>query len=383
MRAVTASKTCVTATVRRGAFCVAATVSRIRSTLPLESLMPMMFGCCASSAMSSIGIWCRDELGNVVEHNRERRAVGDAAEVVEDGCGGNLARIVAGRANEDGVVLEGGRELGQLEGARTLSRPTPAMRTFSGAVAWTEARSTSRVSASLSVDGLAGGAENHHPRQQAARVARHVGLNLAEVDALVWVKRRGDRGEDSFHQHSIYCRTRRGAAARDSLLHSSRLELAVRTVTVYVGIHTARGSCAGGEARLRGRAKHEHIAAQRSKGAEDADARQPGGVVFPALASGAGLMDRADAPRLRGQSVGVPQGVILLLSLAVPLVVGLIVAKIHPSEMATAVWLVGLIWVMIVSLYVLDLPTGPDRCFQCSATEKCCVRSSACPVRAD
>ncbi len=69
-------------------------------------------------------------------------------------------------------------------------------------------------------------------------------------------------------------------------------------------------------------------------------------------------------------SVGVPQGVILLLSLTVPLVVGLIVAKIHPSEMATAVWLVGFIWAMIVSLYVLDLPTGPDRCFQCSATEK-------------
>jgi predicted anti-sigma-YlaC factor YlaD len=68
--------------------------------------------------------------------------------------------------------------------------------------------------------------------------------------------------------------------------------------------------------------------------------------------------------------VGIPQWVILLLSLAVPLAVGLIVARIHPSEMATAVWLVGFIWAMIVGLYVLDLPTGPDRCFQCTATEK-------------
>jgi hypothetical protein len=68
--------------------------------------------------------------------------------------------------------------------------------------------------------------------------------------------------------------------------------------------------------------------------------------------------------------VDISQWVILLLSMAVPLVVGLIIARIHPSEMATAVWLVGLIWAMIVGLYVLDLPTGPGRCFQCTATEK-------------
>jgi hypothetical protein len=68
--------------------------------------------------------------------------------------------------------------------------------------------------------------------------------------------------------------------------------------------------------------------------------------------------------------VGIPQWVILLLSFAVPLVVGLIVAIIHPSEMATAVWFVGFIWAMIVGLYILGLPIGPDHCFQCTATEK-------------
>ncbi len=67
---------------------------------------------------------------------------------------------------------------------------------------------------------------------------------------------------------------------------------------------------------------------------------------------------------------GISQSVILVLSTAVPLIVGLIVARIHPSEMATAVWLVGLIWIMIVGLYVLDLPTGPGRCFQCGAMDK-------------
>jgi hypothetical protein len=67
---------------------------------------------------------------------------------------------------------------------------------------------------------------------------------------------------------------------------------------------------------------------------------------------------------------GISQSVILVLSMAVPLVAGLIVAKIHPSEMAAVVWLLGFIWLMIVGLYVLDLPTGPGRCFQCGAMDK-------------
>jgi hypothetical protein len=67
---------------------------------------------------------------------------------------------------------------------------------------------------------------------------------------------------------------------------------------------------------------------------------------------------------------GVPQLVILFLSATVPLVVGLLVAHIHPSEMATLVWLLGLIWFLMVCLWVLDMPTGPNQCFQCEATEK-------------
>ncbi|MGD0155311.1 MAG: hypothetical protein ABSB50_04390 [Terracidiphilus sp.] len=67
---------------------------------------------------------------------------------------------------------------------------------------------------------------------------------------------------------------------------------------------------------------------------------------------------------------GVPQWAILLLSTAVPLAVAYIVARIHRSQMATAVWLVGIIWLMIVGLYILDLPTGPSQCFQCGAAEK-------------
>ena len=67
---------------------------------------------------------------------------------------------------------------------------------------------------------------------------------------------------------------------------------------------------------------------------------------------------------------GVPQLVILLSSAAVPLVVGFLIARVYPAEMATLVWLLGLVWFLIVCLWVLDMPTGPNQCFQCEATEK-------------
>jgi hypothetical protein len=38
--------------------------------------------------------------------------------------------------------------------------------------------------------------------------------------------------------------------------------------------------------------------------------------------------------------------------------------------MATLVWLVGLTWILIIALWILDMPTGPNACFQCDATEK-------------
>jgi hypothetical protein len=38
--------------------------------------------------------------------------------------------------------------------------------------------------------------------------------------------------------------------------------------------------------------------------------------------------------------------------------------------MAASVWLLGLIWLLIISLWVLDMPTGPNQCFQCDATDK-------------
>jgi hypothetical protein len=66
----------------------------------------------------------------------------------------------------------------------------------------------------------------------------------------------------------------------------------------------------------------------------------------------------------------VSQGLILALSMAVPFLVGNIVTRFRQDEMAPLVWLVGLIWMLILSLWILDMPTGPNACFQCGATEK-------------
>ncbi len=66
----------------------------------------------------------------------------------------------------------------------------------------------------------------------------------------------------------------------------------------------------------------------------------------------------------------VPQLAILGLSLVVPLAVGFAVTRVRQDEMATVVWLLGLIWILIIALWILDMPTGPNQCYQCDATEK-------------
>jgi hypothetical protein len=64
------------------------------------------------------------------------------------------------------------------------------------------------------------------------------------------------------------------------------------------------------------------------------------------------------------------QLLILLLSLGVPLIVGFIITRIRQDDMATAVWLLGLIWLMIVALWIVDMPTRPNECFQCGVSQK-------------
>lgn len=65
-----------------------------------------------------------------------------------------------------------------------------------------------------------------------------------------------------------------------------------------------------------------------------------------------------------------PQTAVLALSIVVPLIAGNIIARFTRDDMAGQVWLTGIIWLLIVSLWILDMPTGPNACLNCGATEK-------------
>jgi hypothetical protein len=66
----------------------------------------------------------------------------------------------------------------------------------------------------------------------------------------------------------------------------------------------------------------------------------------------------------------VSQTFVLGLSLFVPMVVGHLVARLHQDNTATSVWLLGLVWLLFFSLWILYMPTGPGQCFQCNATNR-------------
>lgn len=66
----------------------------------------------------------------------------------------------------------------------------------------------------------------------------------------------------------------------------------------------------------------------------------------------------------------VSQIIILVLSAIVPLFAGNLIARVKPDEMATHIWLAGVVWLLLISLWILDMPTGPNACFECGATEK-------------
>jgi len=91
-------------------------------------------------------------------------------------------------------------------------------------------------------------------------------------------------------------------------------------------------------------------------------------VMHTALALVAWVLLMAAGYAINPQNV--PQALILGLSIAVPLAAGFAVNRFRQDEIAVAVWLIGLIWLMIIALWILDMPTGPNECFQCGATEK-------------
>ena len=66
----------------------------------------------------------------------------------------------------------------------------------------------------------------------------------------------------------------------------------------------------------------------------------------------------------------VSQSAILFASMCVPLIVGFAFTRVRQQEMASLVWLVGIVWILTLCLWIIDLPTGPNTCMECDATEK-------------
>jgi len=58
------------------------------------------------------------------------------------------------------------------------------------------------------------------------------------------------------------------------------------------------------------------------------------------------------------------------LAVPQPLIIGHIINRFRQDDMAPLVWLIGLIWLLIISLWILDMPTGPNECYKCEAGEK-------------
>jgi len=69
-------------------------------------------------------------------------------------------------------------------------------------------------------------------------------------------------------------------------------------------------------------------------------------------------------------SQNVSQNLILALVVLITGVVGFFMVRMRPDEMSVHIWLAGLVWLLIVSLWILDMPTGPNACYQCSASNK-------------
>ncbi len=68
--------------------------------------------------------------------------------------------------------------------------------------------------------------------------------------------------------------------------------------------------------------------------------------------------------------VSVPVLITLALSFSIPLIVGSIFTRIKQNDMAPYTWLIGLIWFLVICLWILDMPTGPNQCYHCDASQK-------------
>ena len=66
----------------------------------------------------------------------------------------------------------------------------------------------------------------------------------------------------------------------------------------------------------------------------------------------------------------VPVALTLTLSFCWPFLVGHFFTRWKQNDMAPYMWLVGMIWFLIICLWILDMPTGPNQCYHCDASQK-------------
>ena len=66
----------------------------------------------------------------------------------------------------------------------------------------------------------------------------------------------------------------------------------------------------------------------------------------------------------------VPVAVTWSMAFIFPFLVGFFFTKYKQNEMAPHVWLIGLIWFLIICLWILDMPTGPNQCYHCDASQR-------------
>lgn len=59
-----------------------------------------------------------------------------------------------------------------------------------------------------------------------------------------------------------------------------------------------------------------------------------------------------------------------VLAFVIPGFAGFLTAKIRNDSTAKYIWIAGLLWMSIVMVWVLDMPTGPGLCEKCDAGDK-------------
>jgi hypothetical protein len=87
-------------------------------------------------------------------------------------------------------------------------------------------------------------------------------------------------------------------------------------------------------------------------------------VVFLAITIGVMSLNHPDPDSSAPKQLGT------ILAFLVPMVGSFLLARIHHNNVATYVWVSGLVFFSIVCVRVLNLPTGNGLCENCGAAEK-------------